>query len=140
MLRVKAVLALSGLPPSTPIQRLDSARNEVWLAGDVVVRIATAMNSSRLSHEARVLTVLPTEVPHPNLIDTGRADFGEWSVMERIPGTTLSRMWPDLYEWQRRQAVHRLGSALKRLHQIDASNLRPSFQMVESLECPHQLP
>jgi aminoglycoside phosphotransferase (APT) family kinase protein len=140
MLRAKAVLGLAGLSPSTPIQRLDSSRNEVWLAGDVVLRVATAMQSSRLSHEAVVLAVLPPEVPHPRVICTGRADFGEWSVIERVPGTSLSRMWPDMHEWQRRHAVHRLGTALKRLHQIDASELRPTFQRVDSLECPHQLP
>ncbi len=134
------MLGLAGLPTSTPIQRLDSARNEVWLAGPVVVRIATAMQSKRLSHESVVLRVLPPEVPHPRLISTGRADFGEWSVVERMPGTTLSRMWPDLYEKQRRDAVHQLGTALKHLHQIDASGLRPPFQLDDSLECPHQLP
>ncbi|MCU1344778.1 MAG: aminoglycoside phosphotransferase [Acidimicrobiia bacterium] len=140
MLRAKAVLGLAGLAPGTPIQRLDSARNEVWLAGDVVVRVATSMQSTRLSHEAVILRVMPPEVPHPRLICTGRADFGEWSVMERMPGTTLSRMWPDMPQWQRRHAIHRLGTALQRLHRIDASELRPSFQSADSLECPHQLP
>jgi aminoglycoside phosphotransferase (APT) family kinase protein len=140
MLRAKAVLGLAGLPTSTPIQRLDSARNEVWLAGDVVLRVASVMPSKRLSHEALVLRALPAEVPHARLVCTGRADFGEWSVVERIPGTTLSRMWPDMHEKQRRDAVHRLGVGLKHLHQIDASQLRPSFQLADSLECPHQLP
>jgi hygromycin-B 7''-O-kinase len=140
MLRAKAVLGLAGLPRSTPITRLDSARNEVWLAGDVVLRIASTMHSARLSHEAVVLRLLPESVPHPQLLCTGRADFGEWSVVERLPGTTLSRQWPDLHMGQRQRVVQSLGVALKGIHQTNASALIPPFQGVDNLECPHQLP
>ena len=48
-----------------------------------------------LAHEARVLRLLPPEVPHARVVAHRRARRREWLVLERVPGVTLAAAaWP----------------------------------------------
>jgi hygromycin-B 7''-O-kinase len=139
-LRVRQVLDQAGLPLDVPLARIESARNEVWFAGEFVVRIASHVATHRLNDEAAVLAMLPPEVPHPGVVATGRASFGEWTIMPRIRAYPLSRQWLRLQDAQRYAAILSLGRALAAIHSVDASHLHPQFLAPGSLECAHQLP
>jgi aminoglycoside phosphotransferase (APT) family kinase protein len=139
-LRIRQVMALAGLTADGPLQRIESARNEVWIVGEHVVRIASNLGSHRLAQEAQVISMLPPEVPHPGVIRSGRAAFGEWTVLPRIHAHTLAHAWLELNEAQKYGAILALGRALAAVHQVDASMLRPAFLAPGSLECSHQLP
>ncbi|MGE0307064.1 MAG: phosphotransferase family protein [Acidimicrobiia bacterium] len=140
LLRVRQVLQLAGLPTDTRVSRVESARNEVWLTDQHVVRIASSVSAQRLTHEAQVVGMLPADVPHPGILASGRAGFGEWSVLPRIHSAPLAHLWPDLNDAQRFGAVLSIARALRAIHSIDASSLHPPFLSPGSLECSHQLP
>jgi hygromycin-B 7''-O-kinase len=139
-LRVRQVMALAGLTFDGPLERVESARNEVWIAGEHVIRIASNLGSHRLAQEAQVISLLPPEVPHPGVTRSGRSPFGEWTVLPRIYADTLAHAWGHLNAAQRYGAVLDIGRALKAIHGVDASMLRPAFLAAGSLECSHQLP
>ncbi|MGD9793890.1 MAG: phosphotransferase family protein, partial [Acidimicrobiia bacterium] len=140
LLRVRQVLQLAGLPTDTRVSRVESARNEVWLTDQHVVRIASSVSAQRLTHEAQVVGMLPADVPHPGILASGRAGFAEWSVLPRIHSAPLAHLWPDLNDAKRFGAVLSIARALRAIHSIDASSLHPPFLSPGSLECSHQLP
>ncbi len=145
VLRVKRALALAQLDAPANLERITGAANEVWYAGDYVVRISSHPGTRRLEHEANVARLLPPGVRYPGIVSYGRAEFGEWLVMRSIPGTVLARAWGGMREGERRDAVYQLAGALREVHQIKvgANNEaldRPPFLEPDSLECPHQLP
>ncbi len=145
VLRVKRALTLAHLDAPANLERITGAANEVWYAGDYVVRISSHPGTRRLEHEATVARLLPPGVRYPGIVSYGRAEFGEWLVMRHIPGTVLARAWAGMREGERRDAVYQLAGALREVHQIKvgANNEaldRPPFLEPDSLECPHQLP
>jgi hygromycin-B 7''-O-kinase len=140
MLRLRAVLAEARVATIGQPQRLDSARNEVWAVDSYIVRLSSNVNSRRLSHEANVIELLPSQVRYPGLVSHGRAAFGDWSIVRRVRSVTLAHAWPSLSLVQRRQAIGDLGRAMAAIHSVDASHLDVPFLGVDSLECPHQLP
>ena len=140
VLRLRQVMQIAGLPTDLRATRVESARNEVWLTDDWVIRIASSVSAHRLTHEALVVSMLPPDVAHPGITTSGRAPFGEWAVLPRIHGEPLAHLWPDLNEAQRFGAFLSIGRALQSIHSVDASMLRPPFLEPGSLECSHQLP
>jgi aminoglycoside phosphotransferase (APT) family kinase protein len=139
-IRVRQVMHHAGLPSHLVPVRVESARNEVWLVGDFVIRIAAEASTRRLVYEQEVVARLPREVRHPGVIHTGRAPFGQWCLMRRVPATPLAHQWLELNEAQRYGAVLSLARALRAIHGVDSSGLEPPFLAEGSLECSHQLP
>ena len=145
VLRVKRAMTLAALDSPPNLERITGAANEVWYAGDYVVRISSHPGTRRLEHEAAVARLLPPGVRYPGIVSYGRAEFGEWLVMRRQPGTVLARAWATMREGERRDAVYQVAGALREVHQIkvgannEALDL-PPFLEPDSLECPHQLP
>ena len=145
VLRVKRALALAQLDAPANLERITGAANEVWYAGDYVVRISSHPGTRRLEHEATVARLLPPGARYPGIVSYGRAEFGEWLVMRNVEGKVLSRAWAGMREGERRDAVYQLAGALREVHQIKVGPNnealdRPPFLEPDSLECPHQLP
>jgi aminoglycoside phosphotransferase (APT) family kinase protein len=145
VLRVKRALTLAHLDSNANLERITGAANEVWYAGDYVVRISSHPGTRRLEHEAAVARLLPEGARYPGIVSYGRAEFGEWLVMRHVPGVVLARAWSTMREGERRDAVYQVATALREVHQIkvgaDNEALdRPPFLEPDSLECPHQLP
>ena len=57
-MRARMALAAAGLDADRPLTPLESATNEVWAAGDVVVRV-NRRTQTRLRREAALAAALP---------------------------------------------------------------------------------
>ena len=104
--------------PSSPLQVADGASNRVWLAPGHVVRLSSGRFRDSLAHEARVLRLLPREVPHAGVIAYRRTGRQEWLVLERVPGITLTLAWAALERPERAMAERQLGKIPHSLHQV----------------------
>jgi aminoglycoside phosphotransferase (APT) family kinase protein len=117
--------------PSSPLWVADGWVNRVWLAPAHVVRLSSGRFRESLAHEARVLRLLPPEVPHARVVARqphDGTDRREWLVLERIPGITLTAAWPALGQRERRRAIRQLGEILHALHQVEVpADLRPPW-------------
>src|SRR3954468_12460617 len=122
-----------------PLERASSITNEVWYAGDWVVRVNTRERRGNLEHEAEGSELLPEEIGYPEVVSYGENASAEWLVHRRVPGEVLSRVWPRLNESARRSATRQLADRLWAIHQI-AGAPTPSYLFDDNLECPHQLP
>ena len=119
-LRAQKVFRELGLPLVADAERAPSAANEVWVCGDRVLRINPVQGSRRLHREAVLAAKLPKGVGYPAVLGYGVAATGEWLLVERVPGTVLSRVWPTLSEDERRAAVRDVGARLKLIHKTKA--------------------
>src|SRR3954447_11912077 len=141
--RVRAAQALqrSGLAGQAagPLERASSITNEVWYAGQWVVRVNARARRGNLRHEAEVARLLPPEVGYPEVVSYGEDDDSEWLIHRRIPGVVLSMAWPGMNEAQRRAATHQLAERLRLIHAVQGAPA-PGYLYEDSLECPHQLP
>lgn len=137
LLRAKQALAAAGLDGDVDLVPVPHASNEVWFAGEHVLRVATGSREGRLAVEARVAAALPAAVPRARVVAHGKAALGEWLVMDRVPGRPLSEAWPQLGAPERRDAVRQLARALRALHAV-----RPSVELLAyaHAETPHPLP
>jgi aminoglycoside phosphotransferase (APT) family kinase protein len=112
--------------PSSPLQAADGWVNRVWLAPAHVVRCSSGRFRDSLAHEARVLQLLPPEVPHAHVVTHRRTGRREWLVLKRVPGLALTAAWPALGRRQRVLASRQLGGILRALHQVSVpADLRP---------------
>jgi hygromycin-B 7''-O-kinase len=135
LLRARRVLADLGLPGAARAVRAPSARNEVWILDDMVLRVAPA-HSGRLRYEAAVAATLPPEVGYPEILDAGEAAFGEWLLVRRAPGVPLGEAWGRMGDADRREAVTQLAARLALIHATPAPHLEPPFAR-DPLGCPH---
>ena len=113
--RARRALADLDVPASEPMVRADSVTNEVWLTQDYVVRINRHV-TMRLRREATLAMALPAEVGYPPIVRYGGDVGADWLVMGRVPGTPLSRWWPDMTDAQRRDAIRQLARRLQIVH------------------------
>lgn len=119
VLRAKRALAAAGLDTDRALTPVESATNEVWAAGDVIVRLNRRMDP-RLRREAMIAAALPPAVRYPDIVASG-SDAGEdWLVLRRMAGTPLVRCWPALSPRERRRAVDQIVGALRALHRTPA--------------------
>ena len=107
--------------PSSPLQVADGWVNRVWLAPAHVVRLSSGRFRDSLAHEARVLRLLPPEVPHARVVAHRRTGRREWLVLERVPGITLTAAWPALARCSKELRPHRL---LVRAHRCQVARNR----------------
>lgn len=117
MARARHALAEAGLDSGRLLERADSVTNEVWLAGDVVVRVNQKPNQ-RLRREAALGPHLPPDVGYPGVVAYGGRLGADYLIVERRPGIVLSRCWPGMSVDERRRAVRELAAMLRALHGV----------------------
>jgi aminoglycoside phosphotransferase (APT) family kinase protein len=142
VLRAHDALHQAGLHNAGRLIRVTSSVNEVWFVGPYVLYI-NPRPERHLLHQARVLEILPSDIPTPELVAHGGGPLGEWLIVTRIDGVELSRTWLELDEHARQSAITDVGHALRRLHQVNAAEAGlelPPFLREDTLDCPHQLP
>lgn len=118
-LRARRALAGAGLDADRRLVPIPSATNEVWDAGDVVVRV-NRRSQPRLRREGELAATLPPEVRYPAVVAYGVEAGHDWLVLRRAPGAPLLRCWPTLSTDERRRAVHDLTDAMRALHAAPA--------------------
>jgi hygromycin-B 7''-O-kinase len=137
--RARSALAKAGLDPKVELKPLSSVTNEVWLAGDHVVRV-NRHPVQRLYREAILADLMPTEVGIPQVVKYGGIIGADWTVVERIPGQILSRCWPSMSREQRRAAVSNLAFRLRHLHQWVCPEPIPSIESPQLLDSSERHP
>jgi aminoglycoside phosphotransferase len=126
MARARHALAKAGLDPAVQLQPLSSVTNEVWLAGDHIVRV-NRHPVPRLWREATLARMLPAEVGCPPVVAYGGIVGADWMVTERLPGQVLSRCWPAMSVADRRRAIRQLAERLRVLHQYELGEPLPEI-------------
>lgn len=103
------------------VQRAGGWTNAVWMSDELVLRLSTKIEDTKLLQEARLATFFPPEVGYPKIVETGTTAGHAWMLAHKLPGRTLGDVWQDL-DWQERltalqglwrraQAVHTVPSA-----------------------------
>ena len=118
-LRARRAMAGARVDPELTLVPVESVTNEVWSAGDVIIRVNRRIHS-RLRREAELAPVLPPEVRYPKLLAAGEGSGADWVVLAKVPGTPLVRCWPGLTTDERHRAIDELASAVRALHDVKA--------------------
>jgi len=116
-LRARTALQESGLPHDGPLVRANSTRNEVFVASEHVIRFNQQPNQ-RLQREAKICGILPDRPWTPNVVAYGGRPGADYLIVTRRPGVSLSRVWPQMSNDQRRDAIQQFTMLLKDLHQV----------------------
>lgn len=143
-LRVASILRQTGVAVDEKPERVAGSTNEVWRAGNYIVRVGFVPGAERLRREANLAELLPRLAHYPKVIASGVESFGEWVVVRRLPGTVLSEAWAGLDPSERRSLVHDFAGAMKAVHdtRLDHEQVQ-AFAFPEGdgpLALPHQLP
>ncbi len=117
-LRARTALQESGLPHNGPLMRANSTRNEVYMAAGHVIRFNQQPNQ-RLQREAEVCGILPDRPWTPQVVAYGGRPGADYLIVERRPGVSLSRVWPQMSNAQRRDAIQQFTLLLKDLHDVE---------------------
>ena len=132
-MRARKALTAAGIEADRPLTPLESATNEVWGAGDVVVRV-NRRTQARLRREAALAAVLPPEVRYPEVLASGTEAGDDWILLRRVSGTPLVRCWPRMTGDERRRAVTEVATALRALHATpEPPNLPPTGETPQLL-------
>lgn len=122
--RARAALAAVGLRPGRLVLTDGGGSAATWLGDQVAVRVALTAHST-LSFEASVLR-RARSIPVPEVI--GIDPDGRWLVLERMPGTRLADLWPELSDDERRRAAYDVADLLATLHRVEPGDLiEPDF-------------
>jgi len=113
--RARHALAKAGLDPDVELTPMSSVTNEVWVAGDYVVRV-NRHPVARLWREATLASLLPADVGCPEVISYGGIIGADWMITRRIEGEILARCWHTMNVEQRRSAVAQIADRLRLLH------------------------
>ncbi len=116
-MRVASILREHGLSGAGSPVRIAGSSNEVWAAGPLIVRVSFDRSSVRLRREAMLHAMLSKEAMHPKVYAAGSATFGEYIVVARCPGATLSELWAELKVAERRNLIHELAVAARQVHE-----------------------
>ena len=127
--RARAALDQAGLDARVDLTPASSVTNEVWLTPDHVVRVNRRPNQ-RLRREAALVPHLPTIVGYPRIIGYGGPVGADWLIVERVPGTVLSRCWPTMTDETRRSAIAQLVDRLRAVHAT------PAPPGLAEIDCP----
>lgn len=124
---VRDVLAAASLPQPTCMERArEGIGNHVYFADDVVVRLGTGSDAAKFPRAVAVMRAAAATVAVPEIIfeDCSCADFPvPVMVLARVPGHTLSQVWPTLKEDDRLELVSAVASQLSRVHRIDPNEV-----------------
>ena len=120
-------MAAAALPQAATIERaLEGIGNHVYFAGDVVVRLGTGSDAAMFPRSVAMMRAAKPTVRVPEVLfaDCSRARFEvPVMVLERMPGTTLKRLWPTLSAGERLDLIADVASQLGRLHAIDPTDV-----------------
>jgi len=117
---------LTHLGQDLPLRRLEQGEsNDVWTAGEIVLRVARKPGSSDLLAEAETADRLDPAVGYPAVLGRGRHDGHEWMAMQRLPGHNLAAVWPTMSWNERRRAIMDLWTRLTSVHSTDTRGLQP---------------
>ncbi len=139
MARARKALAQAGFNEHAPLTRASSVTNEVWLSDEYVIRVNRRPNH-RLRREAFLGPLLPASVGYPTTIAYGGELGADWLIAERRPGEMLSVCWPDMNEFERRNAVRQLAGMLRELHNMAVPPELSQLDQPPQLLDPTQMP
>ena len=122
--RARHALADAGLSSDVTLVPLRSVTNEVWVAGEHIVRL-NRRQDHRLEREALLAPFLPPELGYPPIVHYGGDVGADHLIVQRVPGRVLSQCWPQMSAADRHAAVKQLALMLRALH---------------SFVCPVELP
>ncbi len=123
--RFLALVRAGVLDPVGQPELLTSYSNDAWYvrsasAGDVVLRVCWIGDRQRLLREAVMGRGLPIEVGYPEVLAWGELTVDgvaiTWMTSRRLSGATLLKVWGDLGERQRDQALRDVVRPLRALH------------------------
>jgi aminoglycoside phosphotransferase (APT) family kinase protein len=134
--RARMALKGAGLDLSLPLERASSVTNEVWLAGDYVIRVNRHPNQ-RLRREAALAPLLPDDIGYPEIVAYGGDLGADWLVCRRVPGLVLSRCWPAMTRDERREAVRQLSAKMRRMHRFEFPTDLPDIDAPQLLGGTH---
>ncbi len=143
-IRINTVLRSAGITEHESPVRIAGSTNEVWRAGQYIIRVNFAPGSSRLRRESVMAPLLPEEVHYPTVVASGVESFGEWIIVRHRRGQVLSQAWTHMTTSERRSIVGQLAEALQAIHNCrlpDDVARRLAFKESNGeLALPHQLP
>ncbi len=97
--------------------------NATWIAGGLVLRLATQPGSENLPREAKIAALLPPGVGYPRVIDSGVTGGHAWMLVKELPGHSLGAAWEDL-DWEARSiAVRGLWEKAQAVHTVSAESV-----------------
>jgi aminoglycoside phosphotransferase (APT) family kinase protein len=113
--RARNALADAGLNSDVTLIPLRSVTNEVWVAGEYIVRL-NRRQDHRLQREAALAPMLPADLGYPEVVHYGGEIGADHLIVRRVPGRVLSQCWPQMSVTDRRTAVKHLAQMLRSLH------------------------
>lgn len=123
--RAAVVLRRLGVDIATATRPGHGESNDVWIAGEVVLRMSgNPAGMICLLREARLGRILPREAGYPRVLGSGVQDGHEWMATARVPGVPLIEAWTGLDEPTRRRAVADLWERLEAVHRLQPDRAR----------------
>lgn len=113
--RARHALADAGLNSDVTLVPLRSVTNEVWVAGEHIVRL-NRRQDHRLEREALLAPYLPAELGYPPIVHYGGDIGADHLIVTRVPGRVLSQCWPQMSAADRHEAIKQLTAMLRALH------------------------
>lgn len=114
------IFARRGIP-FEQARRAGGWTNVTWIAGGLALRMSVKPGSDIIRREARLVSLLPTEVGYPTILETGLTGGHEWSLMAEIPGACLGEVWDNLSWAERTSAVCQMWEKAQVVHRITAA-------------------
>jgi len=119
------LIARSCLGRDVAVERVEHGEsNDVWFAGNIVLRVAAQPGSSDLLSEAGLVARLDPSVGYPTVVGSGIHDGHEWMATTRLPGNNLGAAWPALGFGERAAAIADLWARLTAVHASTIDGLR----------------
>lgn len=111
------IFARNGVDFSTA-RRGGGWSNATWIAGGLVLRLATQPGNENLTREAKIAALLPPEVGYPRMIETGITEGHAWMLVEELPGQCLGAAWDGLVWDARVEVIHSLWEKAQAVHTV----------------------
>ncbi len=109
------------LPPG-PWRRLPTGKNVVIELGDEsILKLVPPYWAEDARREAAALELVPSSgpMPTPGLLALDMQDGWTVLLMNRLPGTILSQLWPSLTSAKRGELAKQLGAGASWLHHLE---------------------
>ena len=92
--------------------------NEVWVSKELVLRLSSNKENTRLLREGQLAKLFPAEVGYPKIMESGTISGYSWTLAERIPGECLGNVWKSL-GWEKRvSALQQLWTRVQAVHTV----------------------
>lgn len=131
-IRARKALQESGLPHNVSLSRANSTRNEVFITDQYVIRFNQSP-TKRLYREAELCRQLPRFGWTPQIVAHGGRPGADYLIVGRLPGTSLSRCWPQMSQDQRRTAARQLAALIRDLHALPTAAHVPPIESTPHL-------